>query len=150
TGRTRDPRTQPVIFMNLLPDLDPPCPDPAAVVDAWHQYVRRTWGRPEMKAPERHAEVAREIARRVPGSVRQLYLHGVGLTPDWLPFALSCLQRGGHRIAALDALPYLADVRGQVDIMHGIDDEVIPYEQAQVLADGMIHADVRVHLTGLY
>jgi hypothetical protein len=34
--------------------------------------------------------------------------------------------------------------------MHGINDDVIPYEQAQVLAAGMVHADVRVHLTGLY
>jgi hypothetical protein len=147
---TRDARSQPVIFMNLLPDLDPPCPDPGAVLDAWRQYVRRTWGHPEMKPPERHAEVAREIARRVPESVRQLYLHGVGLTPDWLPFALRCLERCANRVAALDTLPYLAEVRGKVDVMHGIHDEVIPYEQAQVLADGMVHADVRVHLTGFY
>ena len=54
----------------MIDDLDPPCPDPDAVLDAWREYVRRTWGRPEMKAPERRVEVGLEIARRIPESVR--------------------------------------------------------------------------------
>jgi pimeloyl-ACP methyl ester carboxylesterase len=150
TRKLRDPLNQPVVFMSFVHDLEPPCPDPDAVLDAWREYVRRTWGRPEMKAPERYREVALEIAQRVPESVKQLYLHGIGLTPDWMPFALHCVRRGTEREAALDALPYLPAVRCKVDIMHGINDDVIPYEQAQVLAAGMVHADVRVHLTGLY
>jgi hypothetical protein len=103
-----------------------------------------------MKAPERYRAVAEEIAKDVPESVKQLYLHGIGLTPDWMPFALDCIRLGAVGEAALDALPYLPDVRCKVDIMHGINDDVIPFEQAQVLANGMVNADVRVHLTGLY
>lgn len=150
THKVRDPLNQPVVFMSFVRYLQPPCPDPDAVLNAWREYVRRTWGRPEMKAPERYREVALDIAKRVPESVKQLYLHGIGLTPDWMPFALDCIRLGAVGEAALDALPYLADVRCKVDIMHGRNDDVIPFEQAQVLADGMVNADVDVHLTGLY
>ena len=150
THKVRDPLNQPVVFMSFVRYLDPPCPDPDAVMNAWREYVRRTWGRPEMKAPERYREVALEIARGVPDSVKQLYLHGIGLTSDWMPFALDCIKLGAEGEAAIDAIPYLADVRCRVDILHGRNDDVIPVEQAQVLADGMINADVRVHLTGLY
>ncbi|MGE0402000.1 MAG: hypothetical protein AB7T06_35180, partial [Kofleriaceae bacterium] len=44
----RDPLNQPVVLMNLLAEMNPPCADPAAVSAAWRAYVERTWGRPEM------------------------------------------------------------------------------------------------------
>ena len=34
--------------------------------------------------------------------------------------------------------------------MHGTDDDVIPFEQSHALAAGLVHADARVHITGLY
>ena len=38
----------------------------------------------------------------------------------------------------------------RVDIVHGRDDDVIPYEHAAMLAAGLVNAEVGVHITGLY
>jgi pimeloyl-ACP methyl ester carboxylesterase len=146
----RDPLNQPVLLMSLLPYLDPPCPDPAALVEAWRRFVHRTWGKPEMKARERYAAVARELAPGVPASVRDLFLVGVGVAPGAIELALAALDRAAPDWAALDPRGYLAQIRGRVDVVHGRGDDVIPYEQAAVLAAGLVNADVRVHLTGLF
>ena len=146
---TRDPLNQPVVFMSFLPYLDPPCEDPDAVRAAWRQFVMRTWGRPEMKAFERYSPIALEIAPTVPDNVRELYLHGVGMTPNWLDFAIDASAKAAPIQAALNVVPYLAGVRCPVDIVHGRTDDVIPVEQAEVLARGMTNAEVAVHLTGL-
>lgn len=42
-----------------------------------------------------------------------------------------------------------ADPR-RVDLVHGVDDDVIPFEHSEALAAAMPNAEVRVHLTGLY
>lgn len=152
TTPTRDPLNQPVVFLSFFPYLDPPCPEAAAVQKAWRAFVRTTWGRPEMKVPERWRPIAWALAEQVPaGAARELYLHGVGLTPDWLAFAEPVMERGRPGQHALDCTPFLPQVRCPVDIVHGRSDDVIPCEQAQVLADGLTAAPrVRVHLTGLY
>ena len=142
----RDPLNQPVVLMNLLAHLDPPCPDPDAVTTAWRAYVRSTWGRPEMKARERF--VAAAAAVDVPAHVRALYDVGVGVTPGASDLALSALTRFDAR--ALDPTPYLPQIRGKVDLVHGTDDDVIPYEQSHALARQLVNADVRVHVTGIY
>ena len=51
---------------------------------------------------------------------------------------------------ALDPRPYLPRIRCRVDLVHGADDEVIPFEQSHALAAGLVHADVRTHITGIY
>lgn len=142
----RDPLNQPVVLMNLLAHLDPPCADPDALTAAWRAYVRSTWGRPEMKARERF--VAAAAAVEVPPHVRALYDVGVGVTPGAAPLALSALTRFDAR--ALDPTPYLSRITGTVDLVHGTDDDVIPYEQSQALAAQLTAADVRVHVTGMY
>ena len=146
----RDPLNQPVVLMNLLPYLDVRCADPGALVAAWRRYVERTWGRPEMKAPERFMAVARELAADVPVRVRELFLVGVGVLPGADELALPAIARASALTAPLDPRPLLAHVRGRVDIVHGRDDDVIPFEQAAILAAGLTAADARVHLTGLY
>jgi pimeloyl-ACP methyl ester carboxylesterase len=142
----RDPLNQPVVLMNLLAQLEPPCSDHAAVTAAWRQYVERTWGRPEMKARERFTRAAAAVD--VPSHVRELYEIGVGVTPGAADLARAALTRfdGG----ALDPTPYLAQIRGRVDLVHGTDDDVIPFEQSHALAAQLVNADVRTHITGLY
>jgi pimeloyl-ACP methyl ester carboxylesterase len=142
----RDPLNQPVVLMNLLAHLEPPCPDHEAVSAAWRAYVRSTWGRPEMKARERF--VAAAAAVDVPAHVRALYDVGVGVTPGAADLALPALERFDAR--ALDPRPYLPKIRGKVDLVHGTDDDVIPYEQSHALAALLTNADVRVHVTGMY
>lgn len=148
SGRTatRDPLNQPVVLMNLLPHLEPPCGDHAAVSAAWRAYVQRTWGRPEMKARERYTAVA--AALEVPAHVRALFEIGVGVAPGAAPLALDALTRFDGR--ALDPAPYLPRISGRVDLVHGTDDDVIPFEHSHELADRLVNADVHTHITGLY
>jgi pimeloyl-ACP methyl ester carboxylesterase len=142
----RDPLNQPVVLMNLLPHVEPPCADPAAVISAWNAYVRSTWGRPEMKARERFTAAAASIA--VPAHVRALYDIGVGVTPGAAELAQSALTRFDG--SALDPTPYLPRITNRVELVHGVDDDVIPYEHSHVLAEQLVNADVRVHITGMY
>jgi len=145
---THDPLNQPVVLMNLIDHLDPPSADRAAVVAGWRRYVERVWGRAEMKVDRQFLAVAEELAPGVPASVRSLFLLGVGAHPGALELALPALDR--YDACALDPSPYLPRITGRVDLVHGTEDDVIPYEQADALAARMINADVRVHVTGLY
>lgn len=150
SGRTarRDPLNQPVVLMNLLAHLEPRCADPDAVSTGWRRYVERTWGRPEMKDRARFGAIAEELAAEVPASVRELFHIGVGTRPGAAELALPALAQFDAR--ALDPTPYLPRIRGRVDLVHGADDDVIPFEQSHALAARLVHADVRVHITGLY
>lgn len=143
----RDPLNQPVVLMNLL-DLMPPFADRPALVAAWRRYVERTWGRPELKLDRRFAAVAEELAPAVPASVRDLFLVGTGARPGARELGLSALARFDAR--PLDPTPYLPRITGRVDLVHGVDDDVIPFEHAHALAAGLANASVRVHLTGIY
>lgn len=147
-GRTvvRDPLNQPVVLMNLLAQL--PCADPVALAGAWRRYVEGTWGRPEMKARERFTAIAEAIAPSVPLAVRELFLVGTGVLPGARELVTDALARFDAR--ALDPAPYLPRITGRVELVHGSDDDVIPFEHSQLLAAALVNADVRVHVTGMY
>ncbi len=147
-GRTgpRDPLNQPVVLMNLLHLID--CADRDGVAAAWRRYVERTWGRPEMKERARFVAVAEELAPGVPDAIRELFLVGVGARPGAAPLALEALTRFDAR--ALDPSPYLDRITGRVDLVHGVDDDVIPFEHSHALAARLTRADARVHVTGMY
>jgi pimeloyl-ACP methyl ester carboxylesterase len=146
----RDPLNQPVVLMNLLAHLEPPVGEAAAaaVAAAWRRYVERTWGRPELKRDRRFAAVAEELAPSVPAAVRELFLVGTGALPGAPALALAALDRFDAR--ALDPSPYLPRITGPVDLVHGLDDDVIPFEHAHALAARLSNASVRVHVTGTY
>lgn len=144
----RDPLNQPVVLMNLLDHLEPACTDRDAVSTAWRGYVERTWGRPELKARERFTAIAEELAAAVPEAVRELFHIGVGSRPGANELAMPALTRFDAR--PLDPAPYLPRIRGRVDLVHGTEDDVIPYEQSEALAAQLVNADVHVHITGIY
>ena len=101
-----------------------------------------------MKARARYVAIAHELAPGVPASVRELFLVGIGAVPGAAALAEAALARFDAR--ALDPAPYLARIRHRVDLVHGTDDDVIPFAQSHALAAGLVNADVRVHITGLY
>ncbi len=157
----RDPLNQPVVLMNLLDLIVPASRNESgtlhlgneqaqrdALIDGWNRYVRRTWGRPEMKQRERFVAIAEELAPSVPQDVRELFLIGIGARPGALELATLALEK--FDASALDPTPYLPRVRCPVDLVHGLDDDVIPFEQSQLLASRLSHTQVRTHLTGLY
>jgi pimeloyl-ACP methyl ester carboxylesterase len=148
TGRAapHDPLNQPVVLANLIEHI--PCADRDAVLAAWRGYVERTWGRAELKERARFTAIATELAAEVPAQVRELFLVGTGVLPGARELADAALARfdGG----ALDPSPYLPRITCRVDLVHGTDDDVIPFEQAHDLAARLTHADVHVHITGMY
>lgn len=141
----RDPLNRPVVFINLVDRLAPPG-DRDALAAAWRRYVEQTWGRPEMKEPARWQPVARALAGELPAALRPLFLAGCGAEPGGDAECLAALA--GMDLAFLDPRPHLPQVGCPVDVVHGLDDDVIPHAQAAELARHLPRA--RVHLTGLY
>jgi pimeloyl-ACP methyl ester carboxylesterase len=148
---TRDPMNQPVVLMNLIEHLHgapPPGPLRDELLAGWRRYIERVWGRMEMKLDDRYLAVAREVRETVPAAVHELYDLGTGITPGAAGRVLDALTR--FDATGIDPTPYLSRVRSRVDLVHGMDDDVIPFEHSHVLAGALPHADVRVHITGLY
>ena len=144
----RDPLNQPVVLMNLLDLIEHERSGRDALVAGWRRYVERTWGRPELKARERFVAIAEELAPEIPASVRELFLVGIGARDGAWDLAVPALAK--FDASALDPTPYLPRITNRVELVHGVDDDVIPFEQSHVLAAGLVDADVRVHITGLY
>ncbi len=122
------------------------CADRPALIEGWRRYVKATWGRPELKVGTEFIAIAESIAPDLPQAIRELFLIGVGARPGAAPLALEALSRFDDR--DLDPRPYLPRLRCRVDLVHGIDDDVIPYEHSHAL-----HALLptsRVHVTGMY
>ncbi len=140
----RDPLNQPAVLINLAHLLD--TPDPAELIEGWRRFVKATWGRPELKAREKFLPIAEQLAATLPAQLREHFLLGVGARDGSAPWALEALSRFDDR--ELDPRPYLARIRCRVDLVHGVDDDVIPFEHAHAL--GAALTDGRVHVTGLY
>jgi pimeloyl-ACP methyl ester carboxylesterase len=158
---TRDPLNQPVVLMNLLDLIVPEGRSESGplhlghehaqrdqLIAAWRRYVESTWGRPEMKARDRFVAVAEQLAPDVPAAVRDLFMIGIGASPGAWDLAVPALAKFDAR--PLDPTPYLPRIKNRVELVHGVDDDVIPFEQSHALAAQLTAADVRVHITGLY
>jgi pimeloyl-ACP methyl ester carboxylesterase len=145
---TRDPLNQPVVLLNLLDLIEHERSERDQLIAAWRRYVERTWGRPELKERERFVAIAHELAPDVPAAVRELFLIGIGAEPGAWNLAVPALAK--FDASALDPTPYLPRIKNRVELVHGMDDDVIPFEQSHALAVQLSNADVRVHITGLY
>jgi pimeloyl-ACP methyl ester carboxylesterase len=146
-----DPLDQPVVFMNLIEDIDGAPADPSRLLDAWREYVRATWGRPAMKTPAGYEPVARRITETLPEDLRHLFLQGCRVEDGGLDLARQALADGAERLKVLDARPFLSGLRCPVYLVHGIDDDVVPYTQMDALRAAMPpQVKVETHLTGLY
>lgn len=151
----RDPLNQPVVFMNLIDavgELAGVAPrDRPALLEAWRGYVEATWGRAEMKVAGRYQSVARVRSAALPASLRELYLIGCGAAPGGAALAARALAATPGGSTFLDPRPHLGRIRCPVHLVHGIDDDVIPYVESQKLGAALAaHAPANVHLTGLY
>jgi pimeloyl-ACP methyl ester carboxylesterase len=148
---TRDPLNQPVVMMNLLSDI-PEAPDQIEVVtDAWRQYVAATWGRAEMKMDGRWQSVARSIGDKLSARHAEFFYIGCGLEPGAHDMCRRALDRRAERTKFLDPRPHLSGIRSPVHLVHGVDDDVIPYAQTAKLAAALpSHTKPATYLTGLY
>jgi pimeloyl-ACP methyl ester carboxylesterase len=147
-----DPLNAPVVHLHLLPHLG--AEDEAKLGRALRTMVEETWGRPEMKigrAREVHAvAIARDLA--LSPADRDLFMCACGL--GHAPSS-SLLDRGlralGDGFAWVDPRPHLARVRPPVVIVHGRDDDVIPWTESHKIAAALPPGHPHeVILTGLY
>lgn len=147
-----DPLNIPVAFISLVSAMDDVPEDTGLLEDAWVRYCEQTWGQEDMKrrAGLRN-DVARKIAADLPEEQRWLFLQGCGAEPGGVQRCREAMRRWKDRAAELDPRPYLATVRAPVHLVHGIDDDVIPYNQAKKLRAALPEqAAASVHLTGLF
>jgi pimeloyl-ACP methyl ester carboxylesterase len=150
-GRPHDPLNAPVVVLNCLPWIDHAVADPGPVIAAWDRYVRATWGRPEMKEGGAWRSVARAEAEGLAGPALELFELGTGLRPGALEACLAAIDRSGAGLAHVDPRPHLSGLRAPVHVLHGAEDDVIPFEQAALIEAALpAGVDRRVYLTGLY
>jgi pimeloyl-ACP methyl ester carboxylesterase len=153
--RPHDPLNRPVVFLELLPWLPDAPADPAPLAAAWRAFVEQTWGRPEMKAPERWRPVAAALAETLPAAERPLFLEGcgardAGAQDGGLARVEVALSRRPDP-AWLDPRPHLGRLRGPCFLVHGADDDVIPpTELAALRAAIPAEALGGAWVTGLY
>lgn len=104
-----------------------------------------------MKLGDARAPVARAIAARLPARERAVFLAACGLEGDGEALVARALAAAGRAFAWVDPRPHLARVRPPVVIVHGRDDDVIPWLEAHKIADALPTAHPRdVVLTGLW
>jgi len=145
-GRPHDPLNRPVVFLNLLEHLDPAPRDAETFVEACFEYVRRTWGKPEMKPKEAFAPVAEALAEGLTDA--ELFLKATGVADGGVELGLEALARGAEHFEYLDPRPWLSRVRVPVTVIHGREDDVIPFEHAERLASMAPRS--RHLVTGIY
>jgi len=141
---TRDPLNQAAILINLAHLIGNP--DPEALQTSWRRFIEATWGRPELKVGTEYIAIAERMAATLPEPLRHHFLLGVGARPNSAPWALEALSR--FDVRDLDPSHYLPRIRCRVDLVHGVDDDVVPFEHAHALAKQLPTS--QVHVTGLY
>lgn len=160
TGRTeylgtrhemdRDPLNSPVVFLNVLEELEVG-EGASHLAEAWRAMVHRTWGRMELKAPGKRDPHAHEIAATLPPALRSAFLRGCCLHEGALEWLESGLERAPARLSFMDPVPFARRARCDVILVHGKDDDVIPYVESIKLSREVPRDRLRnLHLTGLY
>ncbi|MBX3185514.1 MAG: hypothetical protein KF819_00810 [Labilithrix sp.] len=152
-----DPLNAPVVHLNLLPfHARARALDREALARALREMVVSTWGRPELKIGEARARHADRIAEGLGPRERAFFYGACGLSRGLKGEEL--LEEGlascGDAFAWADPRPHLARFSREgpeVVIVHGRDDDVIPWLEASKLAAALPDAHRReVILTGLY
>jgi pimeloyl-ACP methyl ester carboxylesterase len=154
--RPNDPLNAPAVVTNLLPFLGPA----HGIADdiekerlrvAMLAYCARTWGRPEMKVDRAHVRVAESIAPQLEGPLRTLFLRACRVEPGIVPLIEEALGRAGDHFDWIDPRPHFASIRPPVTLVHGVTDDVIPFEESQELLAALApYTETKLHLTGLY
>lgn len=150
-GEGRDPLNSPAVFLNLLDVLESDAGRRGPLALAWRTMVERTWGRMELKRPGARDPIAHEIAEALPPAQRELFLVGCGLAPGGLAILERALAATRDDFAFADPRPHLPELRAPVLLVHGRDDDVIPWTEVHKLSAALRPGhEHRVFITGLY
>jgi pimeloyl-ACP methyl ester carboxylesterase len=144
-----DPLNAPVVFKNFLPEL--PVREKERLGAAWTRMVHDTWGKMDLKEGERRRPAADAIARTLAPELRSDFYRGCCLEEGWEEWLEHGLEHGATRLSFLDGRKALREVRCPTYVVHGRDDDVIPYSESEKTV-GLLPRGARraLHLTGLY
>ena len=144
-----DPLNRPVVFSNLLEHL-PQVPNPSAVDAAWLAYMNQTWGQMDlMENEDERRKVADSLGAQLDEQSRRLFLQGCALAPGGPEILYRALSEANEK-HWLNPLPHPKRVYPPLWAVHGVDDNVIPYTQSQMLSDAYTGAPSTCLLTGLF
>jgi len=147
---SHDPLNAPVVHLNLLFAHDAEL-DHASLGRAMRRMVHETWGKTALKKGSARAPHADAIARDLGERERAFFLAACGLEGSGEDLLELGLARAGDRFRWADPRPFLARVHPRVVIVHGRDDDVIPWSQALALEAALPPSHPReVIFTGLY
>jgi len=147
---THDPLNAPVVWMHLLDVLELSC-DRSRVLAAWQEMVERTWGKMELKVKGARDPIAHSIGERLEPRDREVFLLGCGLREGGGAHLEEALPRIAETYAFTDPRAALARVRAPIAIVHGRDDDVIPWFEAEKLREAIPSGHrARMLITGLY
>jgi len=145
-----DPLNAPVVWLHLLDLLDLPC-DRVVVERALREMVHRTWGKKELKVKGARDPIAHDIAQHLSEDDRRVFLLGCGLSgDDPLPHLEAALDGAGDAFGFADPRPQLPRVKAPLTVVHGREDDVIPWFEAEKLVAARDGLPTRKIVTGLY
>ncbi len=148
-GIAHDPLNRPVVFTNLMSAL-PKIPSPDDVVEAWHAYMRETWGKIELMEDEKaRLEAAKRVSQGLDPESKRLFLQGCDLAPGGPELVYDALH-GQDVKSWLDPIPYPERVVPPLWAVHSVTDNVIPYQQSQLLTDAYTGGPSTCLLTGIF
>lgn len=155
-GRVNDPLNAAVVLINVLPFLgeeEGVCDDAdrALLREAWMAFCRATWGRSEMKKDGAHKVEAERLVSSLPAPLQQVFLLGCRARDGVEHVASAAIARSSGGFAWIDPRVHFPSVKAPVTLVHGVDDDVIPFEQSLALRDALCaHTRAELFLTGLY
>lgn len=150
-NRKIDPLNSPVVILNLLPFVEGVDPaDHETLAKAFRAYCRASWGREESKIPAIHRAIAERVAEQVPDRLRDVFLVAARAKPGVEDLAKAAIERAGDYFSWVDPGPHLAPITCPVTLVHGREDDVIPYEESLALERSFPRKNAELILTGLY
>ena len=164
-----DPLSLPVVYMNLMQTF----PQflllnttlQSEMFSCLHQYVSQSWEKPNVKHPADTRRIATDIydcwkstsnVQEVDWkSVHHIFFQACALESGGNEYVHAfldayCTAEKGSNADWLDVRTLLQKIQIPLDISHGRDDFVVPYPQAEQLAEWSASSSTRVFVTGLY
>lgn len=148
-----DPLNAPVVFLNIVAHLDEatlPTGRRAAFSEALREVARRTWGKMELKRGAARDPFVEAVAAGLPEGERDLLRVACGLMPGAEELVEDALRRAGTAFDFADPAALLGRVRAPVTVVHGREDDVIPWMEADKLFAALPRDRAERFLTGLY
>ncbi|MEC9464934.1 MAG: hypothetical protein VX834_04065 [Myxococcota bacterium] len=146
---SRDIRNTPAVFMHIVDALEKSEPTKSLLTEAWLRYMQETWEQDSMRDLQSCLGVAKTISIDLPEECRLLFLIGCGVQPGADKLLREALEE--LDFSYLDVRPSFDRILCPIYLMHGRDDDVIPYTEVDVIRSALPKAlHCEIFLTGLY